>query len=361
MLLNLTKQLDALTETLHLLSNLAGPVEPGQKIELEVVSAAPDLFATVSVLDNPVVGGVAQLLTQVPVEILVTWSVTKAGKPVKPGTDFLVTNNAEGSSGTFFFKPEFVDLGFARNPSPTLIVIKATARLRAWPTNGVTATTNPIPQLSKEVSLEIPLQLVPLEIPTILALFRYKEFRSLEGGTLEGGFVLMVVPDYSYLQDLTEEMNALLVRIDEAVRPIRTLVGLAAFLSGLTILRQALSAQPMVRMWHGDISNLTSIHMRVETRFGIDLLNRDLRPNDRVSSLIFMGPEGRKIGCYNDENHAQGEGAFTVDVGNEMITLIPSLRVSIAKIKLNPNVEVLVEDNDSNRFDESMTSVQFLD
>src|SRR5215210_2229203 len=104
MLLNLTQQLNALTETLRLVSDVAGLVEPGQKVELEVMSAAPDLFATVNVLDNPVVGGTAQLLTQIPVEIQVTWSVTMNGKPLKPGTDFLATNNAEGPSVAFLFK-----------------------------------------------------------------------------------------------------------------------------------------------------------------------------------------------------------------------------------------------------------------
>ncbi|MBD0371204.1 MAG: hypothetical protein ICV60_10245 [Pyrinomonadaceae bacterium] len=361
MLLNLKNQLDALTDTLHLVSNVAGPVEPGQKVELEVVSGAPDLFATVNALDNPVLAGTAQLLTQVPVEIQVTWSVTLNGKPLKSGTDFLATNNVEGPSVAFLFKPEFIDLGFSKNPFPARLVIKATVRLRAWPTNGAIATAIPTAQVSKDITLELPLSLMPLEIPTILALFRNEQFRALPDDNLDGGFVLMVVPSYSYLQGLTEQMNDLLVKIDEVVRPIRTLLGLAAFLSGLTILRQALSAQPMVRLRHGDIDDLTDIHMRVETLFGADLLNRDLRPNDRVSSLIFMAPKGRKVGCYNDQNQAEGEGAFAVDVGDEMITLIPSLRVSIAELEAQPHVEVLKPDNDSNRFDDSMSSVQFLD
>ena len=75
MLIELTKQLDVLTETLQLVSNVTGQIEPGQKVELDVISRAPNLFATVNVLGNPVVGGVAQLLTQVPVEIQVKWIV----------------------------------------------------------------------------------------------------------------------------------------------------------------------------------------------------------------------------------------------------------------------------------------------
>src|SRR6185312_15804340 len=118
MLINLTKQLDALTETLRLVSNVTGHIEPGQKVELDVISAAPDLFATVNVLDNPILAGTAQLLTEVPVEIQVKWSVTMNRKPLNPGTDFLVTNNAEGPSVAFLFKPEFIDLGFAKTLIP---------------------------------------------------------------------------------------------------------------------------------------------------------------------------------------------------------------------------------------------------
>ena len=57
MLFDLAKQLDALTNTLRLVSNVIVPVEPGQKVELKVLSAAPDLFVTDKVLDNPLLAG----------------------------------------------------------------------------------------------------------------------------------------------------------------------------------------------------------------------------------------------------------------------------------------------------------------
>ena len=113
-----------------------------------------------------------------------------------PGVDYFVTNNAEGPSVSFLFQPEFIDFGLDKDPIP--IVITAEVTLRAWLTNGVAATSDPTPQVSRQIPLNLPVKLAPLEIPTILALFRLENYRSLTDD-LEGGFVLMVVPSYSPL------------------------------------------------------------------------------------------------------------------------------------------------------------------
>jgi hypothetical protein len=88
MLFDVLKQLNVLTETLHLVSNIASTVEPGQKVELQVLSGAPDLFVTDKVLDNSILTGAAQLVTQIPVGIHVEWSVRDGDrKLLQPGVD----------------------------------------------------------------------------------------------------------------------------------------------------------------------------------------------------------------------------------------------------------------------------------
>jgi hypothetical protein len=65
------------------------------------------------------------------------------------------------------------------------------------------------------------------------------------------------------------------------------------------------------------------------------------------------------IGCYNDQDFDEGEGAFTVRVDGTMITLLPALR-SITEGAVPDVVKILKEDTDDNRFEDSLSSVQFL-
>jgi len=367
MLFDVAKQLDALTETLRLVSNIAVPVEPGQKVEVKVLSGVPDLFVTDKVLDNPLPAGVAQLLTQIPVEIQVSWSVTDGERTLEPGVDFLATNGMKGPSVDFLFKPPLLELGTVKPlVDDALRIIKAKVTLRAWPNNvAPNAPSNTLPQavVSKEIPLSLFMSLVPLEIPAILALFRFEHFRPLGKADLDPGFVLMIVPENSnsYLQDLTDMMLDLLQQIDAALRPLRTLISIAAFLARLTVLRHALSAQPMLRIVHFDeIDKLNNVHMRVETRFGVDFANPDMRADNRVSSLIFIGIPGRKVTCFVDTGQSPGDGAFQITLGNEMIVLLPSLNLNADALAEHPEVEVIDNTNNGlNNFDDSLSSIRF--
>lgn len=362
MLFDVVKQLNALTETLRLVSNVSVPVEPGQKVELKILSAAPDLFVTDKVLDNPILTGVAQLLTQIPVEIQVRWSVTDGERKLSPGVDFLATNGMAGPFVDFIFKPEFLELGTVKPlVDDSLRIITAQVTLRAWPTNIAPNTTEPQAVVSKEVKLSLPLAVAPLEIPTMLALFRFADFRAMGLADLTPGFVLMLMPKNSYLQEFTEQLNETLVRIEEAIRPIRTLLGLAAFLARLNVLRQALTAQPMLRMLHRqEIDSFNNIHMRVDTRFGVDFFKRDLRADNRVSSLIFMGVSGKKVTCFVDKDRDPGDGAFEIVSATEMIVLLPTMNLNAATLAEHPEVKVIDNTNNGlNNFEDSLSSMKF--
>ncbi|HEX8054219.1 MAG TPA: hypothetical protein VF517_14610 [Thermoleophilaceae bacterium] len=230
-----------------------------------------------------------------------------------PGRDFVANNGLAGLLVGFVFKPPIVEL--TRSPVPTVSwTITASVTVRA---GGLASDTK---------SLSVPVELGQLEIPKFIALFRHKNFAAFEDPDTPG-FVLMLIPHHSILQGISEPLNDLLDRIHEALRPLRSLVGIAAFLTGIDTLKQALASQPLVRVKRGSEDNLEDIHMRVDKFLGSTWLEKDLRPNDRVSALILMGPCGTRVGCFDDEDFTteHGEWGFHVRTGPEMVTIISDL------------------------------------
>jgi hypothetical protein len=97
--------------------------------------------------------------------------------------------------------------------------------------------------------------------------------------------------------------------------------------------------------------------MRVDTRFGSDFLKRDLRADNRVSSLIFLGVPGKKVTCFADTDQDPDDGAFEVLLGNEMIAVLPTLRLKQAP---HPAVTIIDNTDDgNNNFDDSLSSLRF--
>jgi hypothetical protein len=300
-------ELDYLRDSLRLVTGATGPVEPGQLVEAKVLSSLSEL----SGVDT--IGPVAAPLSR-PVKLEVSWRVfDHAGAEVHMGKDFVANNGLTGPVVDFVLKPPIVEL--TRSPDTTVVwKLVATVKVTA---PGVAADPK---------DLEVPVELVQLAIPKFVALFRHRYFAAVDDD-LDPGFVLFLVPWHSILQGVSEPLNDLLVRLDHALRPLRSLVGIAAFLTGIDTLRHALASQPMVRLRRGSAGDLENVGMRVETFLGIDFLNRDMRASDRVSSMIVMGPCGTRVGFYDDENFSLsgGEWAFNLVVGPEMVTIVRDL------------------------------------
>jgi hypothetical protein len=136
-----------------------------------------------------------------------------------------------------------------------------------------------------------------------------------------------MVPYHSVIQGIVGPFNELMKQINLALRPLRSLAGIASFLTGLEVLSHAMNAQPMMRLRRGSVGDLDDVHMRVETFLGVDLFNRNLRANDRASALAVMGPCGTRIGFYDDQHFDLGNGefAFNVVTGPEMVTIVRDL------------------------------------
>jgi hypothetical protein len=370
MAIDLLLQLLDWANTIHMVSTATGLIEPGQKVDLQILSSARNMFVIDSVGGIQLPVGTGTLLPSLPVKLKVAWLVKDdEGNTLNPGTDYLITkaapsvNSGQGQLISLIFMPPIVELGASEVPLTANISVEAEVTLEVLHSTPVANPTRVAVTIPSDVTrrldpnhLKLPLELVPLEIPTFVALFRLSDYQPF-ARDMEPGFVLMIVPGSSPLRGLVEVTNDILQRLEDAVRPLRALAAMAIFLTRLTIARQALEAQPMIRIIAGDVDNLTDIHMRTETFLGVDIFNRDMRANDRVSSMIFMGPPNRMVGCYNDEEFAEGEGAFSVRVDETMITLIPVVR-SVANEGV---IEVLQEDDDDNRFEDSLTSVKFLE
>ncbi|MFY9620476.1 MAG: hypothetical protein WAM70_07430 [Pyrinomonadaceae bacterium] len=340
-LTTVVEQLNKLANSLSIITNALGPIEPGQKVEFNLVSSIADMSVSETLATIPL---------DIPVKVQVKWTVEDENGNQLTGADFFTPSPLTTLNVFFLFKPPIIDLGVDA-PDLVLRTVKATVTVKSFNLTD--------PQTSTPRDLQLPVQLVPLELPTILALFRHTKFRPFDDG-MKPGFSLVVVPNGSPIQGLTEPTNEVLRRIEGALRPLRTFVGIAGFLTGLAILSQALAAQPIARVRAGNIIDLEDISMRLETFLGSDQLNRDMRPDDDVGSLIFIGPPGRTVACYNNDHFAEDQGAFKLHVGLDMVVLIPALGVAISALEAIPGVDIIRPDTDLDRFENSMTSVQFL-
>lgn len=352
--------LDGIADSLSLVTDVAGAAEPGRTIRASVVSSLTELSAldfvdsAVNLADG---SGLTALTGQLPlpfarpVDIQVTWSVEDAnGNVLTPDADFLATDGLAGMAVGLVIKPLIIPmrgrpLGEARANTATF-TIRATVSLSV---EGVT---------SKQVDLKVPVKLVPLEIPILLALFRHTDYSPFWDPD-DSGFLLLVVPWDSPLQGFSVPLNDLLTKLDRLVAPLRELAGFAEFLTGLAVLQQALAAQPMVRTRRGGIKNLHNVHMRVDTFLGVDILNKDLRAHDAVSSLILLGPCGTRAACYDNEDYeSDGEWVFHVLTGPEMITLVPRLHEDLPT-SLPADRFFVLEEGGGASFGDNMSSTRF--
>lgn len=380
-------QLSDLARTLSLVSDQIGPVEPGQTVNVEIVSTAQQLLAadplSLAGITGTLPAPATQLLSMNSVRLKVEWNLFKyerrAWRALKLGIDYLmpvvargIDAGMSGAQASFLFKPPIVELLVREEPLPPLkIKIKPTITLEVLPLGGAVPVLPPggaLPKISYTIPngdiapgnsdyLALKLEIVALEIPAVLILFRHAKFQPFENNLLPG-FALTIVRGGASVRDVTELLNKTLARIEEAVRPLKTLAGFAAFLLKLPLLRSALGASPMVRTLAGDVDHLFDIHMRVDKFWGIDVVEEDLRADDRVSSLMFLGPPGSAVECFNDTKFKTGQGALRIEAGLTLVVLADDLK-TVRPGALPEGIEITVDDPDHD-FNDSMSSVRFV-
>ena len=262
--------------------------------------------------------GTIPLTVQNPVGIQVHWDVLDENKVALPGTQFSAPSGQDVLDLTVAFPVQIEELTTGALPTVVRRYLRATVTLTA----GTTTHTFSLP--------DVPLLVPSIGIPVVLAFFLHTNFAAASGD--DSGAVLIVVPSNSPLQSLAQ-LQPILDTLQQTAGTLTSLAEFASFLLGLQQLSTALAAQPHVQFRVADrINNLNDITLIQRAWY-----ENDTEAEDELSSLIFIGPPGKAVRCYNDRDREEGEGWFEltiarhvdeeggVSVGKEMYTLIRSL------------------------------------
>jgi hypothetical protein len=248
--------------------------------------------------------------TKLKVQVEIEWSVSSdaAGTNVLSSSDdYSAPQGLNGTSASFFFKPDSFELTTDPPPAPTPRFLRARVRLTVGSTQ-----TNWIALPPVEV-------LIPaIGIPTVFAMFLHVDFQARSGD--DDGAVLVLVPANSPIGSMAQ-LQPLLNQIDSVASTLSTFANFAAFLGGLSELTGALTAQPHAQFRSTNaIGNLNDITLIQRPWY-----ENDTEAEDELSSLIFIGPAMRTVQCFNDRDFKTGQGAFTVMVGQNFFTLARNL------------------------------------
>jgi hypothetical protein len=197
--------------------------------------------------------------------------------------------------------PPFVDLVSLTPPAPVRRWIQAHFRLSA---HGVSTPW---------IDLELPIDLVPLPIPTLLLLFFDPDFT---------GPALLVLPKDSQLgQDLVLDKLKDVRTVLETVRELVALVGL--FIDVVNALEPVWAELEIVATKADAIANLNDIDVVGTPTWAF--WQNDREAEDEMASLIFLGAPGRSLQAFNDRNFNDGEGQLNINLGPEMAVTIRTL------------------------------------
>lgn len=281
----------------------------------------------------------------------VAWSVSSAadGAPLSPGVAFLAPRGLAGTQVELVFRPEVIE----RLAQPGLPLRR---RVRATLTLTATSLEDPAPvSVSRDFETEV--TVLPLQIPSVLALFRHRNFDFRRAGDPQEGAALVVVPANSPLTSLA----AVKLAVTDLVAGVQGLGGFARFATlaaGLGELSRGLSIHPAdhVQLRRTDaIANLNAITL-IERAF----LANDTEAEDELSSLILLGPATRRARCFVRRNLDPTAGRLDVTVGDENAVLIRSLHAREPATVPAGSANVVVAPPGARTFGDELSSVQLL-
>lgn len=352
---NLAKMVDLHIESLN------SPVWGGQPQVFQLrptqllLSAAGDLLPTETVLR-----------TAIPVRLEATWGVEDVdGTPLGP--DQAVTHAGTGQKSpqvAVMVLPDFVELRRDQVITTKTRYVTAKAKL-------IASVVDLGSGMARDVVAEVPLLRYPITVPAIpvptAALFFHGANLDVVDGELAPAdhyFVLIAVPEdsaiagISALRDACETLRRLTFTASQLVQlagfalnvGLPSLTGLDA---GLGTLLTALNVHKVrsnigVGFAAGDkIRNLNDIEL-VRGRFN------DIEAEDEISSLVLLGPPGRRLSVFRDRGFS-GRGA-TITSSDLCITIVNSLS-DVPPITEPPGLSVQVA---GPPLDNRISSIAFL-
>lgn len=310
-LLNFARSQDLRIEALN------EPTTPGQPHVFRVRPLA---------LVMPVLGGLIDPATALPISITVSWSVENAGGVTLAADEAVVyARRGNALEATVMVLPDFVELTRTYQPGTKTRYVAATAVL------GVTQGT-------ETTTVELPLVRHPITVPAVpvptLAMFFHARKLGIEGNSLASGhqFLLIGVPGDSPIAGVAALRGALdtLRRVSQTADNIASLAGLAGVgLASLTSLGTGLDevihaidlhrpkSNVGVAFLVGDgVRNLNDIEM-VRQRWN------DIEAEDEISSIVFLGPPGRMLNIHRDDNFSGTSNRITASA--QCLTIVRRL------------------------------------
>jgi hypothetical protein len=334
------------------------PTAPGQPQDFQIRPASLQFVPTPSTLPSPLPSPLTAsqlngliatdevLNAASAVKMEVAWGVEdRNGNAVgqdkaivcSRGTD-TAANLAKSLQATVLVLPDFVEL--VRDA--TALPIK---------TRYVTASvTLSVGKGGPRERIKLPLLRYPITVPAIpiptLAVFFAKRNLGVDvNGELQSGdqFALIVVPQNSPIGDLPA-LRAILETLSELMRTvdnIKTLAGLAGnvlpALSQLTESANTLTGALNAHVIGSNVGIAFVAADRIPNLNDVDTIKRgifhnDIEAEDTISSLVLLGPPGRRLRCFQDRGYtgraltvATGGActAIVVEMNHPSITVLP--------------------------------------
>lgn len=286
---------------------------------------------------------VSDLLPVTVVKVEIRWSASRDDGSsteflVKPNLSAPLDANTQIPNVAFLFKPHVVELTENSLRTAPLQKRKLHVQVKLSVNNVLTTDWIDLPF----VEVFIP----SLQIPTVLALYQ---------GINLTQRILILVPSSSPFKYL-EKLIPVLEKLNTVVFALKELVFFARFLVGLDSL----------------VNNLPSVGVDYRVTDDIKLNDilfepdfpRDATWEDRVSSILFIGPQGKKVHCQNESN-IDTEGAFIITIGEEYHVIVPTLRANPPRTEPVNRLEVtarpldLDPGNHSYLFDDTLSTIIF--
>ncbi len=300
--------------------------------------------------------GSVPIPADLPVRVEVKWSV-RDGDPdhtdisSQEGTAFLAPDGLGSPEVSFVFPPQVVELTSTPAPPAVERFVRASVRLTAG------GAETPFIELKPDVPILVP----ALPVPTVLALFLHTNFEPRQGD--DDGATLIVVPSNSPLRTV-QQLQPVLNALESAVSSLSSFTGFASFLLGIRDLTAALPAQPHVQFRATDsIGNLNDI-----TLIQRGLFENDTEAEDELSSLIFIGPAGKRVQCFNARDFDDGEGQIDITIGRQsdgtigqqLFAIVRSLHsASPASEPTAGEIERVKASTQDDRFGDELSSLRF--
>jgi hypothetical protein len=262
--------------------------------------------------------------TAVPIAHSVTWTVHDGDTQLKEGEDFLAPSGLQGASLPITLLPGIVeDTGDGAGPVQTV-------KLRAT----VTLSAGSLSETRQLAPVDLPRPV--LRLPAVLALFVHRDFAPVEprglglARWLEDGPALVVLPEGTPLSDRERTLSELLKLLNvvrSAASPLTAFPIFGLFLPVLDTLIQALRGNTFVTV---EAANSIRELRNIVLKPGGALWIGTISAADEFSSLIFIGPPGKRAQLFNSPG-ATATDAPTFE-GQLDVTAPPSLGVMIPNL-----------------------------